>query len=188
MVALLVLAGLTRHAGCAEHAGYAERAGCAEQAGCAQDSGGAVRAAGPATHWATVPSLPARPGEHPLHGIVSRLAPGSEVTCAAPDEVDYPRDLDPGHFRAAPLPAGAHVLLVDDTWARGGHAQSAVLALRAAGAARVSVSWPPAGSTRTSAATRPSSAGSPTATTTRRSAPGPAPPARVRAWRYELRL
>ena len=31
------------------------------------------------------------------------------------------------------------MLLVDDTWARGGHAQSAVLALRAAGAARVSV-------------------------------------------------
>jgi hypothetical protein len=31
------------------------------------------------------------------------------------------------------------VLLVDDTWARGGHARSAVLALRAARAARVSV-------------------------------------------------
>ncbi|GIF96582.1 hypothetical protein Cci01nite_16760 [Catellatospora citrea] len=29
--------------------------------------------------------------------------------------------------------------MVDDTWARGGHAQSAVLALRAAGAARVSI-------------------------------------------------
>jgi hypothetical protein len=91
------------------------------------------------THWATVPSLPAQPGEHPLHAIVSRLAPGCEVTLAAAGEVDYPRDLDPGHFRAPPLPAGAHVLLVDDTWARGGHAQSAVLALRAAGAARVSV-------------------------------------------------
>ena len=54
--------------------------------------------------------------------------------------MEYSRDLDPGHFRAAaPLPAGAHVLLVDDTWARGGHAQSAALALRAAGAARISV-------------------------------------------------
>ncbi len=92
------------------------------------------------THWATVPSLPARPGEHPLHAIVSRLAPGAEVALAAADEVEYSRDLDPGHFRAAaPLPAGAHVLLVDDTWARGGHAQSAALALRAAGAARISV-------------------------------------------------
>jgi hypothetical protein len=66
--------------------------------------------------------------------------PGGEAVLAAADEVDYARDLDPRHFRAtAPLPAGAHVLLVDDTWARGGHAQSAVLALRAAGAARVSV-------------------------------------------------
>ena len=125
IVSLLVLLGLAWHAGCAERAGSAEHAGSAGV---------------PVTHWATVPSLPARAGEHPLHGIVSRLAPGREVALAAADEVEYPRDLDPGHFRpSAPLPAGAHVLLVDDTWARGGHAQSAVLALRAAGAARVSV-------------------------------------------------
>jgi hypothetical protein len=115
IVTLLVLLGLARHAGCAA-------------------------ASVPVTHWATVPSLPAQPGEHPLHAIVSRLAPGGEVALAAADEVEYSRDLDPGHFRAAaPLPAGAHVLLVDDTWARGGHAQSAALALRAAGAARISV-------------------------------------------------
>ena len=116
IVTLLVLLGLARHAGCAG------------------------RPSGPVTHWATVPSLPAQPGEHPLHAIVSRLAPGREAVLAAAEDVDYARDLDPGHFRsAAPLPTGAHVLLVDDTWARGGHAQSAVLALRAAGAARVSV-------------------------------------------------
>jgi hypothetical protein len=128
IVTLLVLLGLARHAGCAAHAG------CAEPAGCAG------RASVPVTHWATVPSLPARPGEHPLHAIVSRLVPGGEIALAAADEVEYSRDLDPGHFRAAtPLPAGAHVLLVDDTWARGGHAQSAALALRAAGAARISV-------------------------------------------------
>jgi hypothetical protein len=116
IVALLVLLGLARHAGCTG------------------------RDASPVTHWATVPSLPAQPGEHPLHAIVSRLAPGREVVLAAAEDVEYARDLDPRHFRAAaPLPAGAHVLLADDTWARGGHAQSAVLALRAAGAARVSV-------------------------------------------------
>jgi hypothetical protein len=86
-----------------------------------------------------VPSLPAQPGEHPLHSIVARLAPGQEAALSAADDVGYPRDLDPGHFRSARLPAGAHVLLVDDTWARGGHAQSAAAALRAAGAARVSV-------------------------------------------------
>ena len=124
IVALLVLLGLARHAGCVARAGPAGRAG----------PGGL-----PVTHWATVPSLPAAPGEHPLHAIVSRLAPGREAVLAAADEVGYPRDLDPGHFRAAALPAASHVLLVNDTWARGGHAQSAVLALRAAGAARVSV-------------------------------------------------
>src|ERR1700723_2551301 len=116
IVTLLVLLGLDRHAGCAAPAGA------------------------PVTHWATVPSLPARPGEHPLHAIVRQLAPGSEVALAAADEVEYSRDLAPRHFRAAaPLPAGAHVLLMDDTWARGGHAQSAALALRAAGASRISV-------------------------------------------------
>jgi hypothetical protein len=128
IVALLVLLGLARHAGCAAHAA------------CAEHAGSAGAASVPVTHWAVVPSLPARAGEHPLRGIVSRLAPGREAVLTAADEVDYPRDLAPGHFRAgAPLPLGAHVLLVDDTWARGGHAQSAVLALRAAGAARVSV-------------------------------------------------
>jgi hypothetical protein len=134
IVTLLVLLGLARHAGCAGRTGSAEPAGCAERAGSAG------RASVPVTHWATVPSLPAQPGEHPLHAIVRRLAPGSEVALAAADEVEYSRDLAPGHFRAAaPLPAGAHVLLVDDTWARGGHAQSAALALRAAGASRISV-------------------------------------------------
>ena len=101
IVTLLVLLGLARHAGCAG------------------------RRSGPVTHWATVPSLPAQPGEHPLHSIVGRLAPGQEAALSAADDVGYPRDLDPGHFRSARLPAGAHVLLVDDTWARGGHAQSA---------------------------------------------------------------
>jgi hypothetical protein len=140
IVTLLVLLGLARHAGCAERAGNAEPAGCAAHAGSAGRARSAGRASVPVTHWATVPSLPAQPGEHPLHAIVRRLAPGSEVALAAADEVEYSRDLAPGHFRAAaPLPAGAHVLLVDDTWARGGHAQSAALALRAAGASRISV-------------------------------------------------
>ena len=56
IVTLLVLLGLARHGGCAAQAGP----------GCV-----------PVTHWATVPSLPAAPGEHPLHAIVSRLAPGT---------------------------------------------------------------------------------------------------------------
>ena len=54
--------------------------------------------------------------------------------------MEYREGFDPRHFRAAaPLPAGAHVLLVDDTWAAAGTPSPRSLALRTAGAARVSV-------------------------------------------------
>jgi adenine/guanine phosphoribosyltransferase-like PRPP-binding protein len=36
------------------------------------------------------------------------------------------------------MPPESHVLLIDDTWTTGGHAESAALALRKAGAAQVS--------------------------------------------------
>jgi predicted amidophosphoribosyltransferase len=94
----------------------------------------------PVTHWASVPSLPAQPGEHSLHKIATSLAPGSEVSLSAASEARFPREVSPDHFHsAAPLPLGSHVLLMDDTWTGGGHAQSAALSLRRAGAARVSV-------------------------------------------------
>ena len=94
----------------------------------------------PVTHWATVPSLPAKPGEHPLHQLVAGLAPGQEARLTAAVQVRHPRGARPDHYRAGePLPPGSHALLMDDTWASGGHAQSAALALRAAGAARVSL-------------------------------------------------
>ena len=84
-----------------------------------------------------MPSLPAKPGEHPLHAIVSRLAPGHEAVLAALDEVEYPRGVDPGTSGGAPArgrcAAGRRHL------GAGRAARSAVLALRAAGAARVSV-------------------------------------------------
>jgi hypothetical protein len=87
-----------------------------------------------------VPSLPARPGPHPLREIVAGLAPRHELRLAAAGRARYPRDLRPDHFSCpAPPRPGAHVLLIDDTWAMGGHAQSAALALRAAGAARISL-------------------------------------------------
>jgi hypothetical protein len=117
IVTLLLLVGLSGHAGCP----------------------GALAGA-PVTQWATVPSLPARPGEHPLHRIVGAVAPGPEAVLTAAATAQFPRDVNPGHFRAdAALSPGSHVLLIDDTWTGGGHAQSAVLALRQAGAARVSV-------------------------------------------------
>jgi hypothetical protein len=93
----------------------------------------------PVTHWATVPSLPAKPGEHPLHEIVGGLATGGEATLVAAARAEFPRDVSPRHFSAGvALPPGSHVLLIDDTWAGGGHAQSAALALRKAGAKHVS--------------------------------------------------
>ena len=87
-----------------------------------------------------MPSLPAKPGEHPLHGIVSKLAPGREIALVASSKARSVREINPEHFSTdVQLPPRSHVLVIDDTWAGGGHAQSAVLALRRAGAAHVSV-------------------------------------------------
>jgi hypothetical protein len=93
----------------------------------------------PVSHWSTVPSLPAKAGPHPLRRLIQPVGPGDEVPLTAATAVKDPRAVDAAHFVAPPLPQAAHVLLVDDTWTRGGHAQSAALALRAAGASRVSV-------------------------------------------------
>jgi hypothetical protein len=95
----------------------------------------------PVTHWATVPSLPPKPGEHPFHRIVAANPPTAvEVSLTPVHGAAAPRDIVQGHFLvAAQLAPRSHVLVVDDTWARGGHAQSAVLALRMAGAAKVSI-------------------------------------------------
>jgi predicted amidophosphoribosyltransferase len=117
IVALLILPALSTHAHCLE-----------------------VLVGAPVTHWATVPSLPAKPGEHPLHKILSNSGPGSEIRLVAAASAQRPRDVNPEHFRAdARLSEGSHVLLIDDTWTGGGHVQSAVLAMRRAGAAHVSV-------------------------------------------------
>jgi predicted amidophosphoribosyltransferase len=94
----------------------------------------------PVTHWAIVPSLPSKPGEHPLRSLVINSARGSEVTLLANASASRPRDIDPAHFTStAQLQQHSHVMLVDDTWTSGGHAQSAVLALRKAGADKVSL-------------------------------------------------
>ena len=94
----------------------------------------------PVTHWAIVPSLPAKPGEHPLRSLVINHALGSEIVLAAAANVQRPREISPGHFvTATQLAPHSHVMLIDDTWASGGHAQSAVLTLRDASAEKVSV-------------------------------------------------
>jgi len=116
VVALLLLVALENHLGCGE-----------------------VLAGRPVTHWAVVPSLPAKPPAHPLRGLVTGRAKGIEVRLAAAGSVQQPRAISSDHFTCGVrLPQGSHVLLIDDTWATGGHLQSAVLALRKAGATRVS--------------------------------------------------
>jgi predicted amidophosphoribosyltransferase len=113
------------------------------------------------THAVAVPSLPRADATHPLERIVSRalaVTPGTRsvgmlprVAAEAADVRDA-REVNPGHYTAATPVPGGHVLVVDDTWVGGGHAQSAALAARAAGAHQVSVlvgarwmrrDWPP---------------------------------------------
>jgi predicted amidophosphoribosyltransferase len=97
-------------------------------------------AGSPVSHWATVPSLPSKPGEHALRTIVTAIAPGRELRLQAAEKARRPRSVSAGHFEAeSALPGGGHVLLLDDTWTTGGHAQSAALALKKAGADRVSL-------------------------------------------------
>lgn len=93
--------------------------------------------------WATVPSLPSRSHYpvHPLNEIVRGLAkPGAvEVTLTPAESVTNPREINGAHYSASPAAAGHHVLIIDDTWTGGGHATSAALATRAAGATHASV-------------------------------------------------
>jgi len=94
------------------------------------------------THWSSVPSLPAKAGEHPLHALVASIAPGQELPLDAASYVapGCARAVNAAHYRAAAtVLAGSHVLIIDDTWAGGGHAQSSALAVRAAGAGAVSI-------------------------------------------------
>lgn len=89
------------------------------------------------THWAVVPSLSGRAGDHPLEVIVAPIMKKlSMQPLAAATDVLSPRSVRPENFVTPPLD-GEHVLLLDDTWARGGHVQSAAGALKRAGAGYV---------------------------------------------------
>jgi len=95
----------------------------------------------PAPAWAcVVPSGRGRPGPHPLQALVRGCLTLPWVPLLARPGADtWGRVLDPGRFCAPrPLTGGA-VLLLDDTWTSGGAAQSAVVALRRAGARSVAV-------------------------------------------------
>jgi hypothetical protein len=92
----------------------------------------------PPGRLAVVPTGSGRPGPHPLLRLVSpylrlpacplAIRPGRQG-----------RDLDLDRFRAGPVPPGADVLLLDDTWVSGASTQSAAAALKQAGARHVAV-------------------------------------------------
>ncbi|MEV6774337.1 hypothetical protein AB0N05_37450 [Nocardia sp. NPDC051030] len=106
--------------------------------GCASRLGGQH-----VTQWATVPSLkPDKIGsQHPLRKILaSALVQVPEVAVAANPPIAQPRALRPANFViTSPVTVGAHVLVVDDNWVSGGHAQSVAASLKQAGAQQVSV-------------------------------------------------
>jgi hypothetical protein len=107
-----------------------------EHGGCVRRQAGMP----PATHLCVVPSGRGRPGRHPLAALIAPYLglPWAGLVARGHDHA-WVRDLDPDRFRAEqPLP-GAAVLLLDDTWASGGSAQSASVALRQAGARWVAV-------------------------------------------------
>jgi hypothetical protein len=92
----------------------------------------------PPDRLAVVPTGAGRPGPHPLLRLVwpyLRL-PGCSLALRPGRQG---RDLDLDRFQVLARPAGASVLLLDDTWVSGASAQSAAAALKLAGAQHVAV-------------------------------------------------
>jgi hypothetical protein len=92
----------------------------------------------------TVPSSdPERDARHPLPGIVGQLvrptADRYERLLSRSAQAVEPRTVDAGKYVASRRLDGEAVLLIDDTWTTGANAQSAALALKAAGAAKIGV-------------------------------------------------
>jgi hypothetical protein len=93
---------------------------------------------------AVVPSGQGRPGPHPLTEIVAScvdvpVVPLAAVRGAAARSRGLADGVTAGWLTVGGTVAGADVLLVDDTWVSGGTAQSAAVALKAAGARRVAL-------------------------------------------------
>jgi hypothetical protein len=110
----------------------------------------------PVTDLAVLPSLQDRQGPHPLQSIshhLPRTWQRIQLTAARylPADPAARRQTNPAFFHCPEPLHNRHVVLFDDTWVTGGHAQGAALCLRNAGAARVTVltlgrclepSWP----------------------------------------------
>lgn len=98
----------------------------------------------PATRMATVPSLSGRTGPHPLTDL-ARFLPNrwKRVDLVPKAHVSRMerRETRPDHFSVADPRevAGRHIVVFDDTWVQGGHAQSAAATLLCAGAADITI-------------------------------------------------
>lgn len=90
-----------------------------------------------------VPSLSDRKGSHPLEQIIKQAVSKTEhkrkveKTLKAGADVTRPRGYAPSNFQTQEIVDGKNVLLIDDTWASGGHFLSATGALRQGGAQSV---------------------------------------------------
>lgn len=90
----------------------------------------------------SVPSTSGRPA-HPLRSVVAEVVSGTadrygDLLAIARTDLEQ-RAQAADRFRATRPLAGARVLVIDDTWTTGAHAQSASAALKAAGAPTVAV-------------------------------------------------
>ncbi len=88
---------------------------------------------------AVVPSGYGRPGVHPLLRLVAPYLPLPPVRLVLRPGGQQGRELNISRFAVGETVDGANVLMLDDTWVSGGNAQSAAVALKRAGAARVAV-------------------------------------------------
>lgn len=109
--------------------------------GCVDSLAGA-----PIRRCATVPSLRRIGTEHPLRAILLQLLSHQTEILVAPTQPaarandSQRREVNPDFYDVlTPVPQGSHVLVIDDTWVSGGHAQSVAMALKNAGAQQVSV-------------------------------------------------
>ena len=100
----------------------------------------------PSRHWATVPSLKRIGTEHPFRAILLQLlGQQSEIRIAAAPPAHRANDsqrrqVNPDFYEVlTPVPHGAHITVIDDTWVSGGHVQSVAMSLKHAGAQQVSV-------------------------------------------------
>lgn len=88
---------------------------------------------------AFVPSGRGRPGTHPLRDLAVPYLSLPIAGLSVRDPAALGRDMNIAWLRPDRPVRGADVLLIEDTWVSGGSAQSAAVALKAAGAARVAV-------------------------------------------------